>query len=191
MKPKAIFQQLFDRPLLIIGDGDFSFSKRIVMYGNTNVVTSNLILPEPNKSRGPLKYLHKKGIKVLALDATTSELLPERVIVWCFPFSVDPTVESREILMRFFRNCYAQGINEIILGLKSIPDDPKHQYNYWKLSEIHNKEGYEVVSRLQSPIFWNVTDVQGRSLPQSSGLVEFICFKWVGSKQGCNAIIHT
>jgi len=173
LKPLDVYRKLFSVPLFILGDGDFSFTKKLVMYGNRSIITSNLSLPETCK--GAIKYLNKKQIPVVAQDATNMSVYPDRTVVWCFPYPINETCTPNELLKKFFSSSQANNVNNIILGLKSLPDDQGHQYNFWDLKSVH--PGYTITERLQSPIFWTVTHVKGTRLPQKSGLVEFITFQ--------------
>lgn len=168
---KKFYNRFIKDNTLILGDGDFSFTKKLVQVQeqlHTVHITTTSVYPAPDQVHSTFKYLDKKNILRVALDATLlhefTDIIKFHTLVWNFPYP-NQSDDYTNLLHQFFHSAQKAAISRVILGLKATQEEPDHQHDRWGVHEIAQSYSYDLQSKsdVVSP-FWNVTHINGQRL---------------------------
>lgn len=173
------FYQRFikDRDILSVGDGNLSFTKKIVqiqaLCKDTNLIATSIYHNTPDKRKK--KYLDRMSIPIyLSVDAVR---LPADLtasydtIIWSYPYPVIDDPRTPVQLIREFLTSIAEIAPSaiIILGLKALKEEPHHQFDMWGLGDMLETlpTSYIVMESYTCKVFWEATHVTGKLLHKS------------------------
>ncbi len=173
--------------ILVVGDGDLAFT--LILYRNTlsrgrlSIDTSTVLSKEQHMRLRRAARIYKKlqNLRVpvhFDLDATRLDqtvMLPHyNMVIWCYPFPESNQPDALPTLLsRFFNAAYRKGVQTVLLGLKSLVDEPDHQFNRLHLHLTR----YRLGEKLQLKPFWKPMHVSGRPLDNTTNrYITFFAF---------------
>lgn len=158
-----VINELSNKNILIVGDGDFSFSKSLIQLNiNSTITTTTLDTPQILYKSFPQSYdniqtiLHHKGIVQYEIDATKLSLIYNHekfdVVFWNFPHVAGKqNIKYNRQLIREFFNDAKHVLNDshsssilitLVEGQSGLYANSSIQWNYsWKLNEQVHEAG--------------------------------------------------